>query len=113
MARKVTELKNLQDQIRQFRPWYDDSIRGLTILRQLASAFPEDGVVSAKTVEIRDLNTVTCTGVARDYPSLRKTEEKLSTAPGVADFHEGPTRGNAPIQFTFTFSWKEGGASAN
>jgi hypothetical protein len=113
MAAKVTELRNLQDQIRQFRPWSDDSIRGLTILRQLTTAFPEDGVVSAKTVEIRDLNTVTCTGIARDHQALMKTMEKLNSTPGIADFHEGPIRGKSPIQFTFTFAWKEGGASAN
>jgi hypothetical protein len=113
MSPKVGELQKLQDQIRLFRPWFDDQMRGLSILRQIANAFPDDGVVSAKTVEIRDLNAVTCTGIARDHPALMKTMEKLSSAPGVTDFHEGPIRGTSPIQFTFTFSWNEGGSSAN
>ena len=113
MSAKVGELQKLQEQIRQFRPWFDDSIRGLTILRQIASAFPEDGVVSAKTVEIRDLNTVTCTGVARDNAALTQTMGKIISTPGVTDFHEGSIRGTSPIQFTFSFSWNEGAKIAN
>ena len=53
MAEKVTELQAVQDRIRQFRPWYDESFRDLAILRQLSLAFPEDGVVTAKTIEIQ------------------------------------------------------------
>lgn len=113
MSPKVAELQKLQDQIRQFGPWFDDSIRGLSIMRHIANAFPEDGVVSAKTVEIRDLTAVTCTGVARDNAALTRTMEKLSSAPGVGDFHEGALRGKSPIQFTFTFLWNEGGKRAN
>src|SRR5689334_18500844 len=115
MSGKVTELKNLQDQVRQFRPWFDEPIRGLSILRQVASAFPEDGAVSAKTVEIRDLSAITCTGVAKDNSALSKTMEKLSSSPGITDLHEVSQRGKAPnIQFTLNFSWTEGGTrSAN
>src|SRR5207244_9408105 len=54
IAPKVTELDNLQQQIRKFRPWFDDSLRSLSILRRLTEAFPEDGVVSIKTLEIRE-----------------------------------------------------------
>jgi len=84
-------------------------------LRQVASAFPEDGVVSAKTVEIHDLNTITCTGVAKDNSALSKTIEKLGSSPGITDLHEVSQRGKAPnIQFTLNFSWTEGGGrSAN
>src|SRR5215831_4353505 len=66
ISAKVTELEQVTQKINQFRPWFDESVRGLTILKQLTLAFPEEGTVSAKTVEIRDLNAVTCTGVARD-----------------------------------------------
>jgi hypothetical protein len=54
-----------QAKIKQYRPWYDESARSLSILRQLTQAFPEDGVVTAKTLEIREANLVTCTGTAR------------------------------------------------
>src|SRR5262249_56766982 len=92
MAGRVGELKNLQEQVRTYRPWFDDSVRGLSILKQIAAAFPEDGVVSAKTLEIRDLTAVTCTGVTRDDQTRIRTMDKLRSAPGIGDFHEGPVR---------------------
>jgi hypothetical protein len=111
MSAKVGEAQKLQQQIRQFRPWFDDSVRGLRILRQLTTAFPEDGVVSAKTIEIRDLSAVTCTGVARDNRELLKTMDRISASPGVMDFHEGALRGKSPLQFTFSFAWNDGARS--
>jgi len=113
MATKVRELEQIQQQIRQFRPWYDENIRGLTMLRLLTQAFPEDGVVSAKTVELRDLNTVTCSGLARDYQALLKTLERLRATPGVSDVRLSTIRGKAPMQFTFDFRWNEGGRHEN
>jgi hypothetical protein len=107
MAPEINELQKVQQRIRQFRPWYDDSLRALSILRQITTAFPEDGVVSAKTVEIRDLSAVTCTGTARDNQALLKTLDRLSATPGVYDLHR-QTRGKSPIQFTFDFHWLEG-----
>ena len=114
MQANVKQLEGLQDQIRQFRPWYDESVRGLTILRRLTEAFPEDGSVTAKTVEIRDLNTITCTGIARNYPALLKTVERLRAVRQIPEVNMGPTRGQPPaLQFTFNFQWSEGGKSAN
>jgi hypothetical protein len=113
MAAKVDDLKKVTQQIQQFRPWFDDSMRALTILRQLTQAFPEDGVVSAKTVEIRDLNAVTCTGTARDNQSLLRTIDRVTSTAGVYEVHHGTSRGKSPIQFTFDFRWNEGGRSEN
>jgi hypothetical protein len=114
MAAKVTELDQIQDNIKRYRPWFDESVRGLTILRALTSAFPEDGTVTAKTIEIRDLGTVTCTGTARNYQVLLRTVQKLRAIPQVKDVKQGPARGQPPaLQFSLTFAWNEGGASAN
>jgi hypothetical protein len=110
----VRQLEGMQEQIRQYRPWYDESVRGLTILKRLTEAFPEDGSVTAKTVEIRDLNTITCTGIAKNYQALLKTVEKLRSIRQIPDVNLGPTRGQPPaLQFTFNFQWSEGGRSAN
>jgi len=114
MAPKVKQLQALQDQIRKYRPWYDETFRGLTLMKQVTGAFPDTGVVSAKTLEIRDLSAVTCTGVARDQGELLNMFDRLSTSSGVYDFHGGPLRGKLPnIQFTFTFNWNEGNKNAN
>ena len=108
------QIRDMQDHIKQYRPWYDESVRGLTILRRLTEAFPEDGSVTAKTVEIRDLSTVTCTGIARNYQALLKTVERLRGVRQIPEVNMGPTRGQPPaLQFTFNFQWSEGGKSAN
>jgi len=111
IAVQVTELENLQQQIRKFRPWFDDSLRTLSILRRLTEAFPEDGVVAAKTVEIRELAAVTCSGSAKDSPSLQKMLDRLSATKEIGDVKVEQTRGSAPLQFTFNFHWGEGGSS--
>ena len=120
MQPNVLQLEGLQDQIRQYRPWYDESVRGLTILKRLTEAFPEDGSVTAKTVEIRDLTTVTCTGIARNsgsltaHQALLKTVERLRTVRQIPEVNMGPTRGQSPaMQFTFNFQWSEGAKNAN
>jgi hypothetical protein len=111
---KYTELQGLQNQIRTYRFWYDDSIRGLGILNQLASAFPDTGIVSAKTVEIRDLSAVTCTGTTGDQQSLLQTLETLRKSGNVADVKVDTIRGNKPpLQFTFNYRWVEGVRNEN
>jgi Tfp pilus assembly protein PilN len=108
------QLEGIQDQIRQYRPWFDESARGLTILRYLTEAFPEEGSVTAKTVEIRDLNTVSCTGIARDRQALLKTIENVRKVKQFREVALGPTRGQSPaVQFTFNFQWSEGGQNAD
>jgi len=110
---QVTALEATQAKIKQYRPWFDESVRSLSILRQLTQAFPEDGVVTAKTVEIREANLVTCTGTARDNASLLKMLGKLREAGNVADLKVNRIQGKSPMQFTFDFRWVEGGAHAN
>lgn len=114
MKDKVTELRTLQRKTAQFKPWAGDSYRGMMVLRRLTEAFPEDGSVTAKLLEIRDPGAVVCSGVARDYQSLSKTVERLRKIPEIPDVSLGQTRGNSPnLQFTFGFVWTEGGRHAD
>ncbi|HEY5912527.1 MAG TPA: hypothetical protein VJA21_18140 [Verrucomicrobiae bacterium] len=113
MAPKVKELEKVRQDIRQFRPWFDENCRGLVIMKQLTEAFPEDGVVSAKTVELRELSQVTCTGQTRDYQALLKTLERLRASKGISDVRLSTIRGKSPMQFTFDFRWSEGGRNEN
>jgi hypothetical protein len=110
MTVKVTELQNIQEQIRFYRPWYDDSYRGLAILRQLTLAFPEDGSVTAKTIEVREGKTVSCSGNARDIAALLAMQEKLRQVPGVSELHLSQQRGKSPMLFSFDFQYGNGGA---
>jgi len=114
MASQARELGTLQDQIILYRPWFDDSFRALTIMRQLTAAFPEDGVVSAKTLEIRDLNTVTCTGTTRDNKALIDALGRLRASDSISDLRVTSIRGSKPpLQFSFDFHWSKGATSEN
>jgi Tfp pilus assembly protein PilN len=113
MVVKVGELQAIQDNIRQYRSWYDGSFKNLSILRQLSLAFPEDGSVTAKNIEVRDGGTVTCSGTARDYAALLAMQAKLRTADGVRDVKLEQIRGKAPMQFVFGFNFNNGGGSEN
>ena len=108
IAPRVRELESSQQRIRQFRPWFDESLRSLSILRQLTESFPEDGVVSAKSIEIRDPGIVTCSGTARDNQSLLRTMDRLRGASRVSDLKLVQLRGKSPMQFTFDFNWSQG-----
>ncbi len=109
ISTKVMELEAVQNNIRLYRPWFDESFRDLAILRQLSLAFPEDGVVTAKTIEIRDDNTVSCSGNARDYAAVLAMQAKLRTADGVSSLKLDQIRGKSPMQFTFNFQYGNGG----
>jgi hypothetical protein len=105
---RVTELEDMQQQIKKFRPWFDNSFHSLTILRKLTEAFPVDGVVTAKTLEIRN-QQVTCSGVARDNQALFKMLDQLRGTKEVADVKMDQIRGKSPLQFNFNYRWVEGG----
>jgi len=110
LSPKVAELESMQQRIRQYRPWFDDSFPNLGIVRQLSAAFPQDGSVSATSIEIRDGATVTCSGTARDSATFLRMLDSLNAAPGITSLHRDQIRGTSPIQFTFGFQWNPGGA---
>lgn len=114
MQKQVTEVKDLQKKLTTFRPWTDESLRAMNILRRITECFPEDGSVTAKLLEVRNPGAVVCTGTARDYASLLRTVERLRAVPEIPDVRLGQTRGSSPaLQFTFSFIWNQGGKDAN
>lgn len=114
MSAEVGDLDKLQNNIQQYQPWHDRGLRGLTILKQITTAFPQDGTVTARTLEIRDLNTVICSGVARSMPYLLSTEEQLQRTSGIAGVKLTQVRGRAPmLQFTLDIQCIGGNPSAD
>lgn len=109
LAPEVKDLEQIQQQIRKYRPWYDESFASLSILRKLTEAFPAEGVVTAKTLEIRGLSSVTCSGTATDNQALLKVLDQLRGAEQVSNLKVDQVRGKTPMQFTFNFQWGAGG----
>jgi hypothetical protein len=110
MEKKVADLKAVQANIQQFKPWYDQTYRDLAILRQLSLAFPENGVVTAKTISIQAGSAVSCSGNAQDNASLLAMQGRLAAADGVTGFKWDLIHGKSPRQFTFDFIYVNGGA---
>ncbi|MEQ2009352.1 MAG: hypothetical protein ABMA26_21430 [Limisphaerales bacterium] len=111
MKVRVTQVKDMEAKIRKFRPWFDESFRALSILKKVTEAFPEDGGVAAKSVEIRDRSGVTCSGTARNNAALLKMLDQLRASKQVTDVKVEHVKGGQngqPLEFTFNFHWAEG-----
>ncbi len=102
MKTEVAELEAMQDNIQTYRPWFDDSFRCLSVLQRLTEAFPEQGSVTAKSIEIRP-GTVVCSGTAADNQALLQTLDRLRESTGVGSVQVDQIRGKSPLQFTFNF----------
>lgn len=113
MEPQVHDLEDLQQQIRKFRPWFDESFGSLTVLKRVTEAFPADGYVTAKSLEIRELSTVSCSGITSDNQALLRVLEQLRATKEISNLKVDSLRGKTPMQFTFNFQWNEGGASGN
>lgn len=113
MGPKVSEIEGTQQQIRKFRPWFDESPRSLRIIRKITEAFPEDGSVSAKTLEIRDdLSMVICSGQAQDRQSVLKVLDRLRASKEIRDAKVDRMQGT-PMVYSFSFRWIEGVVNEN
>jgi len=114
MSSEVVGLNKIQDKVNKYQPWSDRNVTGLTILKQIATAFPETGDVTVKSLEIRDLNTIICTGVARSMASLTSTQGKLRQTKGIVDVNLVNSRGRATSwQFTLNIQYNAGAFRAN
>jgi hypothetical protein len=110
---KVAELTAMQDQIRQFGDFYGQASRNVAIWAKLAETLPRNNSFSLKTLEVRDLGNVTCTGVARDNDAFSRVFGKLSEdTTNFSNVHP-EMRGQRPMQFTLTFQWVGGAANGN
>jgi hypothetical protein len=106
---RVDEVDKMQQQTRKFRSWYDETVKSLRILRKVTEAFPEDGAVTAKTVEIKDLSEVTCAGQARDAQGMTDLQGRLGKVPQITGLKVPDiTGGKSPMKFNLSFTWNEG-----
>jgi hypothetical protein len=107
MATQVTALQGVQTNIRNFRPWYDATYRDLRIFRTVTESFPDNGSVTAKSVEIRAPATVAISGTATDNTALLRTLDLLRKAKEVRALKVEQILGKTPLQFTVNFRWEE------
>jgi hypothetical protein len=103
MRDNVAELDALQQKIHRFRPWFNPAPETLQALESLIAAFPEQGDVWAKNIQITSGYHVTCTCFARNYSVLQPMLDRLRARPGITGLQVGQTRGDKPVQFSITY----------
>ncbi|MDB6149017.1 MAG: hypothetical protein JWQ44_465 [Chthoniobacter sp.] len=106
MQQNVAELDRLQQNIRQFRPWFEPAPHSLQIIEGIASAFPESGDVWAKSIQLGEGGKVTCTGFARNQGALMSLFDRLRARPDVVGLQVQQVRGENPIQFSVVYKWE-------
>lgn len=105
MRRTVADLETLQQKIRQFRPWFEPTPQHLQVIESLAAAFPEQGDVWAKSIQVGEGHKVTCTGFARSQSALLGLLDRLRARSDVSAVQVQQVRGDNPIQFSITYKW--------
>jgi len=111
---QVSELQDAKSQISKYRPWYDTSFKGLRILKRITEAFPEEGrFATAKNLDIREMGTISCSGIARDNQAYLAVLDKLRSAEEITNLKTEFMRGQSPVQFTLSFNWEGGGQDGN
>lgn len=109
MEPRVMAVKAIQEDVRRYRSWYDTSVPTLAMASTIAQAFPEDGTVWVKALQIKDRVTVTCTGSAKSRADWMAVLERLRTSEGVANVQVIRAAGEAPFEFTMTLQWERSG----
>lgn len=112
IASKVTELEKIQQQIREFRPWFDDDIPSLSALKSVFEAFPEYGDVWLKQLIVKEGSRIKCSGFASSRNAILDVRKSLMETPGISDLQELASSGDNPISFSFQFTWNEQVASS-
>jgi Tfp pilus assembly protein PilN len=107
MESKANELDALQKRIHLFQPWYEPVPQELQLMNSLATAFPEQGDVWAKSIQVAEGDKVTCTGFARSQPALLAFLARLRARPDVSGIQVQQIRGQNPIQFSITYQWEQ------
>ena len=105
MKDNVAKLESLQQSIRRFRPWFEPAPLNLQALESITEAFPEQGEVWAKSVQISEDFKVTCSGFAQNQPALLAMLGRLRARTDVTAVQVQSVRGEKPVQFSFTYKW--------
>jgi hypothetical protein len=106
MQRNVAELDALQQKIHQFRPWFEPAPQVLQVMDGVIAAFPEQGDVWAKSLQVGEGYKVTCSGFARNQAALLALLDRLRKNPSVISLQVQQMRGDNPVQFSFTCKWE-------
>jgi len=106
MKSNVADIDAIQQRIHKFRPWFEPAPQVLQVMESVIAAFPEQGDVWAKSLQVGEGHKVTCAGFARNEAALLALLDRLRKNPGVTALQVQQMRGDNPVQFSFTCKWE-------
>ena len=106
ISAQAADLDGLQQKIHEFRPWFKSSPESLQVLEGLASSFPSQGDVWAKSVQVGKGYQVTCTGFANTQPALMALMDRLRSRHDISGLQVQQIRGENPVQFSIIYQWE-------
>ncbi len=105
MSARVEKATLIQDNLRKYRPWHDESFPSLSMLKQITESFPEKGDVWVKSLEIRDMTTIQITGEAKNNKVWLEMLGTLRNNPAIKDLKVTQVREDGDVlQFSMMFS---------
>lgn len=107
IAAHVEDVESVQTKVRAYRPWFEDSVHSLSITKTITEAFPVEGKVWLKNLEIQSLSQVICTGFAASHQDWLQMIDRLQETGQVKDLQVQQLQGENPMQFVFHFRWLE------
>ena len=105
---RAERLRGLQAKISAYRSWFEDEPETLEAMKQLATVFPRDGSVTLRSLRIRDRFQVTCAGNAASNAAWLTVLETMRSTKSIEGLSVGSVRGEAPVDFTFTYRVRTG-----
>ncbi len=104
---QVAEVEVIQDRVKFFRDWYNEEFPSLSAIETLTSAFPEEGTIWARTLEIQNTMNISCSGFARNNQDLLAMLDQLNQDEQIKALQVQQVQGERPIQFSFSLLWME------
>ena len=107
MSPGVEKAESFQDKLRKYRSWHNDSIESLAILKSITQAFPEEGVVWARSLQMRGMNEIQLSGEAKNNKTWLDTIERMRRIKDIQEMKILQVReGDGPLQFSIKFKWE-------
>jgi len=108
MKPAVSQLQEIQSKIQKFRSWFEEEPVTLSVANHIAEAFPVEGRIWARILQIKSDGTVRISGRARDNQSLLQLLEKFRKDPQTLEVKLQQSRGKDPIEFVIQLTVKHG-----
>lgn len=108
IADQVTELEEIQQNMKAFRPWFHRGMPSLMVMKTVTDTFPDEGSIWLKTIQIENESIITCNGFSENNQVFLSTYDRLKENGNVGLLQVKQQTGNSPMQYSFQFQWSEG-----